>query len=441
MPTADARDVAMRVIERVLTQGAYLAPTLDAELVRANLAARDAALATELAYGVVRTLGWLETRIDASCASPVWKKRPGVRVALLVGAYSLLFLERVPSFAAVNEAVRAVERAADRRVAGFANAVLRKLAATDEGRVDIAAAAEASLPAFLRDAFRAVGLDVADLLRTAELPPPVCLCLRRDEARPQWVADLARARPGARVTAGRLSPRAILLRGAGDPRALPGADDAWSVQEEGAQAVALAAGARTGERVLDACAGRGQKSRLLGEAVGASGVVDACDLHPGKLDRIGPPSAGANAGQRLFAVDWTRGTGDVPDGYDRALVDAPCTGSGTLARRPEIALRLGPTKVAELVRVQLAITRRVASRIRPDGRLIYAVCSVLREECEDVVSALCEGTAEAGVRLETCPFDGDFGRALASGRHDFRLSPSIHGTDGYYVASFRVVAP
>src|SRR5262249_17119985 len=150
-------------------------------------------------------------------------------------------------------------------------------------------------------------------------------------------ATLQAAAPGATIERGQVSPRAILVRGAGDVRRLPGAGEAWIVQEEGAQVVALAAGAKPGDRVLDACAGHGNKTWLLAGEGGRTGAVDAAALYPQKLAQLQAGPAGKLVHQR-FAVDWTAGTGDVPEGYDRVIVDAPCSGVGTLRRRPEIAL-------------------------------------------------------------------------------------------------------
>ncbi len=129
------------------------------------------------------------------------------------------------------------------------------------------------------------------------------------------------------------------------------------------------------------------------------------------------------------------GTGTVGDDYDRVLVDAPCSGVGTLRRRPEIGLRRGAEDVARLADLQVTIARRAATRLRDGGRLIFAVCSVLREEGEDVVARLLE-PSEDGVRLEPAPFDTEPAAALSQGGATLRLLPHVHGTDGYFVASF-----
>jgi 16S rRNA (cytosine967-C5)-methyltransferase len=431
------------VLARVWRERSFASAALDAELARRGLDPRDAGLATELVYGVLRTEGALEATLDALAArGDARLGDPLARAHLLMGAYSLAFLDRVPAFAAVSEAVSGVRDAAGARVASFANAILRKLASTIEtgGRPDLAEAIAASAPGWLRGALRrTLGRAGAEAyLAAGPVPPPIGLCLAAGEDRDAWVERLVAAAPSASVEAGRVSPRAVLVRGAGDVRRLPGAGVAWIVQEEGAEVVALALGAREGERVLDACAGHGNKSWLLAQGVGAAGAVDAADLYAPKLADLARSPAGRDV-RATYAVDWTMGAGEVPEGYDAVLVDAPCSGVGTLRRRPEIGLHRSAEDVTRLAAMQVAITRSAATRARDGGRLVFAVCSVLREEAEDVVARLVDPADEPGApRLEPAAFDTEPAKGLATGGAALRLLPHVHGTDGYFVASFVV---
>lgn len=482
-----ARAVAARVLARVWGSDAFASAALDAELRRAPaLDPRDIGLATELVYGVLRTQAALEGRIAEFAAKGGWATDPLVRAHVLMGAYSLCFLDRIPAFAAVSEAVVGARAAGGPRVGAFANAVLRKLAAAVEGgaRPALEAAVVASAPGWLRGALRrSLGRAQAEaFLSAGPVPPPSGLCLAPGEDRDAWLETLRRAAPAATFEAGRVSPRAIVARGAGDLRRLPGFGAAWIGQEEGAQVLALALGARPGERVLDACAGRGTKSWLLSRAVLPGGAVDAADLYPAKLSQLrsmlgAPPASSESAGaegtarsesagaegsallgsgatgsgardgrgpaaplvRATYAVDWTIGAGDVPEGYDRVLVDAPCSGVGTLRRRPELALRREADDLGRLADLQIAITRRAATRVRDGGRLVFAVCSVLREECEAVVERLtAPAEDDLGVRLVPAPFDAEIARELSGGGEAFRLLPHVHGTDGYFAAMFVV---
>lgn len=441
-----ARAVAAVVLVRVWEDGAFASAALDAELYRASrsgLDPRDAALATELVYGVLRVESYLDDRVASLAARKSWAQASRVRAHVLLGAYSICFLDRVPVFAAVSEAVAGARLDGSERVGGFVNAVLRKLATeVEERRPALADAVLVSAPGWLRGALRrSLGRSgAAAFLAAGPVPPPIGLCLARGEDREAWIARLTEAAPGATIEAGQVSPRAILVRGAGDVRRLPGAGEAWIIQEEGAQVVALAAGARPGERVLDACAGHGNKTWLLAEEVG-EGSVDAADLHAGKIAELGAGPAGSRV-RETFVVDWTAGAGDVPEGYDRVIVDAPCSGVGTLRRRPEIGLRREAADLERLATLQAAITRSAATRVKDGGRLVYAVCSVLREEGEDVVQRLATGAPD-GLRLEPAPFDGEIARALigepaAAGTAVLRILPHAQGTDGYFMASFVV---
>jgi 16S rRNA (cytosine967-C5)-methyltransferase len=230
-----------------------------------------------------------------------------------------------------------------------------------------------------------------------------------------------------------VSPLAIVARGAGRLSDLPGwAEGAWSSQEEGSQVVALSLGARPGENVLDACAGRGNKTGLLARAVGPGGAVDAADLHPAKLERLVTELERIGVSPRAtYAVDWAAGTGGASGPYDRILVDAPCSGTGTMRRRPELLLRRKAADLPALAELQRKILARVAGLVRPGGRVVYAVCSVLREEAEDVIA----GAAEMG--LEPAPFDAPIAVQIAAeNASTFRLMPHEHTTDGYFAASF-----
>ena len=440
-----ARSVAATVLVRVATDGAFAAAALDAEMARSvQLDPRDRGLATELVYGSLRVQPWLDERIRLRAPRGLGGLDPRTLAEMQLSAYQLFFLARVPAFAAVNEAVEAIKTSRGTKLAAFANAVLRKLAeeaARTKGAALLEEATWASVPEWLRGALiRSLGPEEAAAFCSAGVePPPLGLRVERAEDREPWLARLTEAVPQASFARGLVSPLAILARGGGRSDGWPGSggDTAagWSVQEEGSQLVALALGVKPGDEVLDACAGRGNKSSLLAALVGPGGALDAADIHPNKLSRLERQLEQAKRPLRsTYAVDWAVGVGEVEREYDRILVDAPCSGVGTLRRRPDLALRREPTDLARLAGLQAAIVERTASLLRPGGRLLYAVCSVLAEEGPEVVARV---LASAGCCLEAAPFDGAAASALAGEATTLRLLPSVHGTDGYFLASFR----
>lgn len=423
MSKVSGRAIAGRVLLRVDKDRAYAAAALNAELARhPQLDPRERALATELTYGTLRTERVLCERLGALVPRGLDKTDRAVRAHLLVAAYQILILDRVPPFAAVDAAVDLVRADRGDKPAGFANAVLRKLAAGGP-HLDKATAILESTPVWLRERLaRDVGEDeTRALLGAAGEEPVVSVRVRAGRALPDWLDEAER---------GRASPLARLTRGEGDPRRRAGGSADFVVQEEGAQVVALALGVRPGLRVLDACAGRGQKTTLFAEQLAGSGELWASDLHPAKLEqlaaehrRLGLPVPSTRA------VDLSVGVGELPGSFDRVLVDAPCSGSGTLRRRPEIVRRLGPEDPSRLADLQAKILRNAAALARPGGRLVYAVCSVFREEAEEVLARVSD-------LLAPVPFDApELGELAGEAATSLRLTPLRHGTDGYFVAS------
>jgi len=380
---APARHIATRVLYRVAHDDAWAAPTLDAELRRAQVSRADAALATQIVYGALRAAPDLDASLARHSRRPV-KVDAWTHAALLGAAYQLLHLERVPSHAVVNDTVELVRMKRGKRVAGFANAVLRKVAA---GRPEVPRLpSSVPLSPWLREALRSsIGAEhTDDLLRIGGEPPSIDLRVRGDIDRDALIESIVAAQPDALVSRTVISPYGLRVSGAGDLRELPGYDEgAFAVQEEGAQVIGLLLGAQPGERVLDVCAGRGGKTTQLVEAVGESGSVVATDLHEHRLEQISAELKRLRLDSvrvETECVDWTVGKGPVRGEFDRVLVDAPCTGLGTLRRRPEILLRASPDDGARMGEIQRQVLEHAASLVRPGGTLVYAVCSPLNEE-------------------------------------------------------------
>ena len=449
-----ARALARDVLARVERDGAYAGRALAAALDRAgDLPPEERGLATELVYGVLRRRARLDRALDALATKGTAGLALEARIALRVAAYQILFLDRIPAYAAVDDAVEACKQAVGRGVAGFANALLRRLARAGEPALPDPAADPAG---YLEAAIGFPGWLSRTLL--AELAPadavafgeasvaPAPLTVRANTTRltrEALMARLAAERPGATLATSAVAPDAILARGLD----APAATEAWraglfAITDAGAQVVAELCGAAPGERILDACAGVGGKTAQLLALAGDRAQVDALDIAPAKLDearrtleRLGLASA------RLATADLTRPLSDPTPRYDRILLDAPCSGLGVLRRHPEALLRRAPADLAALAGQQLRMLGTVAPALRPGGLLVYAVCTFDRQECESVVSAF----LQAHPRFTPEPASAAGGRvpwaalADASGalRTSVRTWPQRDDADAFFAVRLR----
>lgn len=436
----NARAVAANALVRVLRDEAYGAAALSSELSKSSLQSRDRGLATEILYGVLRTKGYLIRRLTAF--GKIDQSDHVLLSHLLAAAYQIDFLDRVPAHAAVSEAVDLVRGAKGQRLSGFTNAVLRKVAAT-RARVGVPfrEAVLSSCPSWIRKrTIRSVGeADALELLAPTRTPRAHLRLTGRAEPNAEWEQFLmneCEAVPSV--------PDAYRYVGGGDPHRTPQYEKgAFIVQELGAQLVGHAAAVETGMQVLDACAGRGQKTSLFARQVGESGRVVATDLHEHKVRALEEEMRRhdfRNVEARSF--DWTQeAPSEWREAFDVVVVDAPCTGTGTIGRRPEILHRLTPEDPARLSDLQKSIAVQAAAAVKPGGMLLVATCSVLPEEGPLLLAALWEALGEKGSSWLPDTRPGPIDQALFPGGSEptasFHLLPSLHGSDGYFVARSR----
>jgi 16S rRNA (cytosine967-C5)-methyltransferase len=393
-----ARQVAYDVVRRVFEEDAYADRVLRTSA--AELDERDRAFAMQLAYGTVQRVRTLDHAIETLGKRPVRKLDPAVRAALRLGAYQLAFMDSVPIHAAVNESVELVRRAQLERAVPFTNAVMRRLS---EGLPELLAGLGEATPqeAALRHSYpdwvaetwwRDWGAeDALGLMRAQNEPPETSV----------------RTRDGARIV-DRI-PDEWLETGY-----------AWP-QSRGSQLAGSAVGAKSGDRVLDLCAAPGGKTAQLAEF--AREVV-AVEKHRGRardlaenLQRLGAQNV------RVLHADALDLPGDLGT-FDRVLVDAPCSGLGALASRPDLRWRAKP-----LPELQLDLLRAAVGLVRPGGTLTYSVCTIHGAENQAVVDAL------------GLPFD-ELGTEWPDFRHPRRPEflvtlPHRHGTTGFFVARLR----
>ena len=402
MTVAPARAAAYEVLRRVFEEDAYADRAL--RTASEGLDDRDRALARRLALGSVQRVRTLDHAIEALGRRPVRKLDAPVLAALRLGAYQLAYLDGVPRYAAVNESVELVRRARLERAVPFTNAVLRRLA---DGIAGLLASLpegplKHSYPDWIWDVWRRdLGEEAAlALMRVQNEPPPVVVRHVRGLTPDGAATDVPGAYEVARV----------------DEEALA-AGLVWP-QSRASQVAALCVGAREGERVLDVCAAPGGKTSMLAGEVVAVEVNEARarELEE-NLRRLGREDV------RVVHADG-RALPPELDGFDRALVDAPCSGLGVLASRADLRWRSRP-----LPELQLELLRAAAERVRPGGTVVYSVCTINADETEAVVAA-------SGLEVE--PIE-EWQQFRHPARPEFlQTLPHLHRTSGFFVARLRV---
>ena len=462
-PGAAARRVALDVVLRVERARAFAGPALDAALDRAALASRDRSLATEIAYGVLRWRGRLDWIIGQAAGRPAGRIALPLLCVLRIGAYQLLFLERVPAYAAVDEAARQARERGGSKAAGFVNGVLRHIARTggevpypDPDR-DPAAylAAWGSLPGWLAERWVArLGLpEAAVLAQACNAAPPITYVGNALKAAPEEVRraledDLGPVQPGA------WAPGTFRVVAGGPPREVRALRAGIAfVMDEAAVLPVYLLDLAPGRRLLDACAGGGGKAAVAAGLLRGRGLIVALEPQPRALrrllearGRLGLDCVRPVRGDARQAGAFLRSGGGGVDavlpaavtasgGVDAVLVDAPCTGLGTLRRHPEIKWRTTPGDVGRLAALQGAILKGVASCVRSGGVLVYATCTTEPEENEGVVETFLATHPEFGLEDAGPHLPGPAAALAAKGY--LRTWPHHHGIDGFFAARLR----
>ena len=397
---APARLAAYEVVRRVFEQDAYADRAL--RTAAADLDDRDRALAQRLAYGTVQRKRTLDHAIEAIGRRPVRKLDAPVLAALRLGAYQLGYAE-LAAHAVVDDSVELVRRARLDRAVPFTNAVLRRL--TEKLRGFLGSLPEGPLkhsyPDWIYDVWRR-DLGTADalaLMRAQNEPPETVVRLVRGDP-PGEPTDVPGAYRVERVDEGAVVEGRI-----------------WP-QSRASQLAALVLGSREGERVLDSCAAPGGKATML------AGEVVAIELNAARASELRENARRLGADRvRVVEADATKLPEELRD-FDRALVDAPCSGLGVLSQRPDLRWRARP-----LPELQLALLRAAAERVRPGGVIVYSVCTINADENEAVIDA-------SGLAVE--PLTDEWPRYVHPRRPEFLLTrPDLHRTSGFFIARLR----
>jgi 16S rRNA (cytosine967-C5)-methyltransferase len=393
-----ARRVATEVVRRTFEEGAYADRVFPAEAERGHLDERDRRLAMRLAFGTVQRVRTLDHAMETLAARPPAGLQPTLRSALRVGAYQLLFSTAIPPRAAVHETVELAKAVAGRHTAGLANAVLRRVAEAGPHWVgSLPPALRHSYPDWIAEEWTGMlGEAEAELLMAAQNEPPE-LCVRVNTLR----ADpAALGLPGHRVAE---LPEAVVLDAAFDVAGSAELRDGliWP-QSRASMLAARLLGPEPGMRVLDLCSAPGGKAGQLAAIMADRGRLVCVERHPGRAEALGRTLAA----QGVTCAEVV--TGDALEfaegGFDRILLDPPCSGLGVLAGRPDARWRRTLADAEELAGLQVRMLEHARGLLAPGGRLVYAVCTIRRAESTGIA---------------------------AGGRQTL---PHRDGTDGFYIA-------
>ncbi len=443
-----ARASAFDILVRVEREGSYASELLHARTYE-RLSAADHSLATELVMGVLRWRSVLDEQISSVSERPLAKIDLETLTAIRLGAYQTGRLSRIPSHAAIDESVELVKRARKRSAAAFVNAVLRKLAAA-KGQSGVSGFGEArelaisAHPPWLVERWiKAYGLETARRICNYDQAVPVT-AIRLYDSGPHSASEIERRllnegiepAPGALMSSARRVLRGNITRTAVFREGL------CFIQDEASQLVAALLG--RGKRILDCCAAPGGKTRVIADDNSEAQII-AVDLHEHRArllrSLLSRDSSSGGVHSILIVAADAR---DLPfmGQFDRILADVPCSGTGTLARNPEIKWRLRSGDVFDLQCRQTAIMRAAMNQVASGGRLIYSTCSLEREENEEVIGPALQ--ADPSFRLVDCRAEleqlKNEGRviwpdlsSLTRGPY-LRTIPGVHPCDGFFAA-------
>ena len=430
---APARLAAFEILRRV-DEGAYASVLLASQ--EQQLEPRDRALCHELVMGVLRFQLWLDRSIEYFAGRSVERLDLAVTLALRLGLYQLRFLTRIPHSAAVNESVNLVRRARLRSAESFVNAVLRR--ATRELEYDPAAAIEdqpaalavaTSHPRWLIERWiSAFGYQAAEALAHANnLAAPVAFRVVRAEETEDVLQRLREA--GATLKGSEIAANAWRIQGGGELAQEFSRAGKIYFQDEASQLMAQIVGAESGDRVLDVCAAPGSKASQLAAQLQVN--VIAGDIHLHRLKTVRQTVELQGLGNVKTVMLDARSGLPFPEGtFERVLVDAPCSGTGTLRHNPEIRWRISAEDIIELSNRQRQILTNAAGVVKPGGRLVYSTCSLEPDENEAVVKAFTrsfENFEPATLSVEP---------RLLTSANSARTWPQRDDTDGFFVAAF-----
>ena len=405
-----------------------------------NLDRREAALASRLAYGVLQNRALLDFYLNSFCSQNFDSLEPFIRDVLRLGAYQILYMDRVPDSAAVDESVELVKRKKRQRASGMVNAVLRRLSREKAHLPEIPAADQTAYLSLRYSHPRWLVQRLMELLGAEETEEYLRL---NNEAVPTTIqrnplrctsTELTESltASGAALTPHPWLPDCWQMTGGGSLEAMPAFRQGWfQVQDAAARGAVLAAGVKPGASVLDVCAAPGGKSFTAAIAMEDKGEIIACDIHQHKLALIekGAQRLGLTCIHPELA-DGRQPREEWLESFDAVLCDVPCSGLGIIRKKPDLRSK-DPAQLAGLPKVQQAILDNASQYVKPGGVLLYATCTILPEENQHVTETFLASHKAFSREAFSLPGLNE------ENNGSLTLWPQRHGTDGFYICKMR----
>ncbi len=441
---ANARRTAVETLVRIHRDGGFSNIVLDTALREAQLSAADKGLVSRLVYGVTERRLTIDYLLGNFCTMKLEKMHPAVVEILRTGVYQLLYMDKIPTSAAVNEAVKLAKSMGQYKASGMVNAVLRNIDRARDtlfDRLPKGVQGDAvlhSVPAELVSYWnRAYGKEItAGLLSAVNVPPPQYLRVNTLQISVEdFTKHLADA--GVPYTIHPDLPEGVHIPAGIDWKGLAKAEEQWYYyQDTASQYCCFALGAKPQEQIADVCAAPGGKSFTVAQYMQNKGRILAGDIYPAKCDTI--ENRAKAFGITCIETVVRDASKPLPlalkGAFDRVICDAPCSGFGVIRRKPEIRYK-SLVEFKDLPKLQLEILSRAAEMVKSGGTLQYSTCTLRPEENEQVVTAFLEQHPDFEPQI--LPLDACFEKLGVAPSHQITLFPHVHETDGFFIASFR----
>ncbi|OAB34207.1 16S rRNA (cytosine(967)-C(5))-methyltransferase [Paenibacillus glacialis] len=435
----------MDVLTRVEQEGAYSNLQLNAGLQRASLIREDAALATELVYGTIARLNTLDYFLRRYVSKGMDKLQPWVRSLLRMSLYQLMYLDRIPPHAVVNEAVNIAKSRGHQGISGMVNGVLRSVL---RGKDDLILpegltpleriSLEQSHPRWLvKRWIKQYGEQTAEAICAANNEPP-SISVRVNTTmitREKLIQDMLEQ--GMEVIPSPLTSEGILVKSGGNMALTDWYREGFlSVQDESSMLVGEAVGPKPGMKILDCCAAPGGKSVHMTELMKDDGVVVANDQYPHKeklirdqAERLGLTSIETTVGDALNLRD------KYPDeSFDRILLDAPCSGLGVIRRKPDLKWTKTVEDIEEIASLQYELLEKISPLLRVGGILVYSTCTIEPQENEEMIRRFLDNHPEFGHPVEETSTWSELYRMTGSQGQGIQILPQHFRSDGFFIA-------